>query len=157
MTAEEILAWFKANNPKTLSEINAAGIETNHIGSGGSRDVYALISTSWVVKIQNPHRPLTQQRSECIALAELNQNTRATGLVPTLIYRDPRDECAMIIVTCCPIEPAVDARVYFRGVLLERLNLNLPEWRFEDMGYQNVRLDTDGNPRLVDLGNVRKI
>src|ERR1700691_31918 len=53
MNADEILAWFKANNPKTLSEINAAGIETKHIGSGGARDVLELVGTPWVSKIRS--------------------------------------------------------------------------------------------------------
>jgi hypothetical protein len=52
MTDIEILSWFQENNPKTLAEINAAGIEADHIGSGGACDVYELVGTPWAVKIQ---------------------------------------------------------------------------------------------------------
>jgi hypothetical protein len=48
----EILQWFQENNPKTLAEINAAGIEADHIGSGGARGVRELVGTPWAVKIQ---------------------------------------------------------------------------------------------------------
>jgi len=37
VTADEILAWFREHNPKTLTEINAAGIETAPMGDGSDQ------------------------------------------------------------------------------------------------------------------------
>ena len=155
MNADEILAWFKANNPKTLAQITEAGIETAPMPDGGSRRVYSLLFTPWCLKIQRPNVLPSQNFIEAFALTELNENPHAASLVPTLIYQSPTD-ARMLIETRYDISPAADAQKYFVDVLTSRLVL-VSGWRFDDVHAHNIRLDADGNPRLVDLGYARKI
>ena len=83
VTADEILAWFREHNPKTLTEINAAGIETAPMGDGSDQIAGRAYPSADYPPTTHPTGCALKARSarQRVDLARLTCEQRPTYLV----------------------------------------------------------------------------